>query len=56
MIKHAEVEEKDSYIDLFCVTTGMGCGFCIELLMDNSQHSPEHVWPSPENPSLHLQL
>ena len=40
----------------FRVTTGMRCGFCVELLMDNSQHPPVHVWPSPENPSLHLQL
>ena len=39
----------------FCVTTGLRCGFCVELLMDNIQHTPEHVWPSPENPSLHLQ-
>ena len=36
--------------------TGMRCSFCVELPMENSQHSPEHVWPSPENPSLHLQL
>ena len=55
MNKHAKFEEKDSYVDLFYYER-MRRGFCIELLMDNSQHSPEHVWPSPENPSLHLQL
>ena len=55
MNKHAKFEEKDSYVDLFLLRKN-AAGFCIELLMDNSQHSPEHVWPSPENPSLHLQL
>ena len=41
MNKHAEVQEKDSYIDL--LTTGMRYGFCVEFLMDNSQHPLEHV-------------
>ena len=43
-MKHAEFQGKVSYIDLFV------------LRQDKSQNSPMHVWPSLENPSLHLQL